>query len=264
MALNLFLVPNKIAAGGVSGLATIIYHLFNIPVGMAVLGLNVPLYIMGFLRLGWGFILHSLYGTIAVALAIDLTAPFLHAPTDNLLLATIYGGVLAGLGLGLVFRNKSTTGGTDMAAAILRSYIGLDIGQMLFMVDAMVVVSAGIVFNSWELAMYALICTFTIAKVIDMVQDGFSYAKGFIIITNDPRAVGDKLTKELHRGATIWNARGMYTGSNRHVLLSVVHRSEVSKLKDIIHEADPRAFVITTDVHEVIGEGFKQMTAYKK
>ncbi|MBO8137696.1 MAG: YitT family protein [Desulfotomaculum sp.] len=264
LGLNLFLVPNKIAAGGVSGIATIIYYLFGVPVGTAVLALNVPLYIAGIIRMGYSFVLNSLFGTIALSLAIDLTAPFLPVPTDNLLLATIYGGVLNGLGLGLVFRFKSTTGGTDMLAAILRSYTGYDIGQLLFMVDGLVVLSAGIVFKSWELAMYALICIFIISKVIDLVQDGFSYAKGFIIITNEPRAVGNEIMKQLDRGATVWNARGMYTGRDRHILLSVVHRSEVTKLKDIIHQADPRAFVITADVHEVIGEGFKQMAVYKK
>lgn len=264
LGLNMFLVPNKIAAGGVSGIATIIYYLFGVPVGTAVLALNVPLYIAGIIRMGYSFVLNSLFGTIALSLAIDLTAPFLPVPTDNLLLATIYGGVLNGLGLGLVFRFKSTTGGTDMLAAILRSYTGYDIGQLLFMVDGLVVLSAGIVFKSWELAMYALICIFIISKVIDLVQDGFSYAKGFIIITNEPRAVGNEIMKQLDRGATVWNARGMYTGRDRHILLSVVHRSEVTKLKDIIHQADPRAFVITADVHEVIGEGFKQMAVYKK
>ncbi|MBM7853669.1 uncharacterized membrane-anchored protein YitT (DUF2179 family) [Desulfohalotomaculum tongense] len=264
VGMNLFLVPNKIAAGGVSGAATIIYYVFNVPVGIVMLAMNVPLYIIGIWRLGFSFALNSLFGTIALSLAVDLTAPHLPVPTDNLLLASIYGGVLNGIGLGIVFRNKSTTGGTALAAAILRSYTGLNIGQLLFMVDAVVVAAAGLVFKSWELAMYAMITIFIISKVIDVVQEGFTYAKGFIIITNNPQAVGEEIMKQLDRGATVWNAQGMYTGADRYVLLSVVHRSEVTKLKDIIYRADPRAFVITADVHEVIGEGFKQITVQQK
>lgn len=260
LGLNLFLVPNKIAAGGVSGIAIILYHMINVPVGIATLAMNIPLFLFGIYRLGLHFGLRTLFGMLTLAIAIDGTARFLPVPTENLLLASVYGGLLVGLGLGVVFRSKGSTGGTDLAAAILRTYFGINIGQLLFMVDALVVISAGLAFRSWELAMYALITIFIIGRVIDLVQEGFSYAKAFIIITNSPQLVADAVLKEMDRGVTAWEGQGMYTGSDRHVLLSVVNRSEVTRFKEIIHQADPRAFIILTDVHEVIGEGFKKMT----
>ena len=259
LGLDLFLVPGKIAAGGFSGIATIIHYVFHFPVGMTMLAMDVPLFIIAVLRLGWNFALRSLFGSVTLALSVDILAPYIPAPTHNLLLASIYGGLLSGLGLGLVFRNKGSTGGTDMLAAILRSFTNMNIGQLLFLIDSAVVIAAGIVFNSWELAMYALITIFITAWVIDLVQEGFSYAKGFMIITDEPQAVADAIMKKLDRGATAWNARGMYTGDDRQVLLSVVQRSEVTTLKEIIHQADPKAFVVLCDVHEVLGEGFKKM-----
>lgn len=259
LGLDLFLVPNKIAAGGFSGIATIVHYVFGFPVGLVMFAMDVPLFITGVFRLGWGFALRSLFGSVTLALSVDLLAPYLSSPTDNLLLASIYGGVLSGLGLGLVFRNKGSTGGTDMLAAILRSFTNLNVGQLLFLIDSAVVMAAGIVFKSWELAMYAFITIFITSWVIDFVQQGVSYAKGFIIITNKPRLVAEAIINDLDRGATAWKARGMYTGNEREVLLSVVHRREVTKLKEIVYKADPKAFVILADVHEVLGEGFKNI-----
>jgi len=258
LGLDMFLIPNKIAAGGVSGIATILHYLINVPVGAAMLVLNVPLFIMGIYRLGLKTALRSLYGTVALSLAVDAMAPFLPVPTNDLLLACLYGGVLVGLGLGVVFRYRGTTGGTDLAAAILRSYTGANVGQLLFMVDALVVIAAGITFNSAGLAMYALIAIFVTAWLIDIVLEGFSYARAFIIVSDRADEIAPAILNELNRGATAWKARGMYTGAGREVLLSVVHRSEVTRLRDIVYNADPHAFVILANIHEALGEGFKK------
>lgn len=258
LGLDMFLIPNKIAAGGVSGIATIMYYLINVPVGLAMLFLNVPLFAAGIYRLGLRFGFRSLFGTVALSVAVDALAPFLPAPTQDILLAGLFGGVLVGLGLGLVFRFNGTTGGTDLAAALLRTYTGANIGQMLFLVDAAVVIAAGVVFQSAELAMYALITIFVTAWVIDLVQEGFSYTKAFLIISGRPSEIEAAIVRGLNRGATAWPAKGVYTGTEREIILSVVNRSEVSRLKDIVYETDPRAFVILADVHEVLGEGFKQ------
>ncbi len=258
LGLDMFLIPNKIAAGGVSGIATILHYVVNVPVGAAMLALNVPLFAMGVYRLGLKFGFRSLYGTIALSLAVDVLAPLVPVPTYDLLLSSVFGGVLVGLGLGMVFRYRGTTGGTDLAAAVLRTYTGANIGQLLFLVDAMVVIAAGITFQSAELAMYALITIFVTAWLIDLVQEGFSYARAFIIVSDRAADIAPVILKELDRGVTAWTARGMYTGAEREVLVSVVHRSEVTRLKDIVYEADPRAFVILADVHEVLGEGFKK------
>lgn len=258
LGLDMFLIPNKIAAGGVSGIATILHYLFGAPVGVAILALNIPLFAMGIYRLGLRFGFRSLYGTITLSLAVDLLAPVLPVPTDDILLASLYGGVLTGLGMGLVFRFRGTTGGTDLAAAVLRTYTGVNIGQLLFLVDGAVVLAAGIAFRSAELAMYALITIFITAWLIDLVQEGISYAKAFLIISEHPAEIAEAILAGLDRGATAWSARGVYTGAQREVLLSVVNRAEVTRLKDIVHGVDPRAFVILADVHEVLGEGFKK------
>lgn len=258
LGLDLFLVPNKIAAGGVGGIATILYHLFGFPVGMVMLVLNVPLFAWGLYRLGFVYGFRSLLGMIALSVAVDVMAPFLPVPTRDPLLACLYGGVLVGVGLGLVFRAKGTTGGTDFAAAILRTYLGINVGQILFAIDGLVVLAAGFAFRSAELAMYALITIFVSAWLIDLVQEGFTFAKAFLIISNHPDRVARVVLRDLERGATVWRAKGAYTGEEREVLLTVVNRAEVTRLKDLVYGVDPRAFVILADVHEVLGEGFKE------
>ncbi|MGQ9532316.1 MAG: YitT family protein [Desulfotomaculales bacterium] len=261
LGLDLFLVPNKLVAGGVSGIATILHHLVGVPVGATMLALNVPLFIMGIYRLGFGFGFRTLYGTVALSLAVDGMGPFLPVPTREPLLACLYGGVLVGIGLGLVFRAKGTTGGTDLAAAILRTYVGIiNIGQILFLVDGAVVLATGVAFRSPELAMYSLITIFVSAVVIDAVQQGLGYAKAFFIISEQAGTIGEAVLKELERGATALAGRGLYTGREREVLLVVVNRAEVTRLKEIVYRTDPRAFIVVADVREVLGEGFKQYT----
>ncbi|MCL6611452.1 MAG: YitT family protein [Peptococcaceae bacterium] len=259
LGLDLFLIPSKIAAGGVSGLATVLHYLLGVPVGMTMLILNVPLFLMGVYRLGLKFGFRSLYGTVSLSFLIDALAPFMPVVTRDPLLASLFGGVLVGLGLGLVFRYRGTTGGTDLAAAVLRTYTGANVGQLLFVVDAAVVLAAGFTFHSWELAMYAMITIFVTAWLIDLVQEGISYAKAFFIISNDPVKMAGAVLREMDRGATVLRGRGAYSGADRDVLLVVVNRSEVTRLKDLVRQVDSRAFVILAGVHEVLGEGFKPL-----
>lgn len=259
LGLDMFLIPNKIAAGGVSGLATVAHYLLQVPVGGTMLVLNIPLFLLGIYRLGLKFGFRSLYGTITLSLMVDALLPQLPVATRDPLLASIFGGVLVGLGLGLVFRHRGTTGGTDLAAAVLRTYTGANVGQLLFLVDAVIVFLAGVAFNSWELAMYALITIFVTSWLIDLVQEGFSYTKAFFIISDSSQAIAVAVIKELDRGATALKARGVFTGADRDVLLVVVYRSEVTRLKDLVYRLDRKAFVILADVHEVLGEGFKPL-----
>lgn len=258
LGLNLFLVPNKIAAGGVGGIATVLHYLIGVPVGMTMLVLNIPLFAIGFYRLGLRFGFRSIYGIISLSIIIDLLAPYLPVPTRDPLLASIFGGVLTGLGLGIVFRYRGTTGGTDLAAAVLRAYTGANIGQLLFLVDGAVVIAAGFCFHSWELAMYASITIFITAWLVDLVLAGISYTKAFLVISEQVPEIARSVLHELDRGATILKGSGMYTGSDRDILLVIVNRTEVIQLKELIYQKDPRAFVVLADVHEVLGEGFKQ------
>ncbi len=260
LGLDLFLIPAKVTAGGVSGLATVLHYVINVPVGLTMLVLNVPLFLMGIYRLGSRFGFRSLYGTLVLSLFIDGMAPYVPVVTTDPLLSSLYGGVLVGLGLGLVFRSRGTTGGTDLGAAIIRTYTGANVGQILFLMDGAVVLLTGIAFKSWELALYSLITIFVSAWLIDLVQEGISYAKAFFIISDKSAAMTKAVLCELERGTTLLRGSGAYSGQDKDVLLVVVNRSEVSRLKDLVHSVDKQAFVIQTNVHEVLGEGFKPLS----
>lgn len=259
VSLNMFLVPNKVAAGGISGLATVLHYLFGWPVGMLMLVFNIPLFIIGIKTLGARYGLNTLYGAVALPLIIDITAPYTPVLTHDLLLASLYGGVVGGIGMGLVFRFKGSTAGTALAAAIINKFFGISIGQSLMVADFIVITFAGIAFQSAELAMWGLISLFVTGQIIDLVQEGPSSARAFWIMTGKPGEVADAILEDIDRGVTVFQGRGGYTGQDRETLLCVVDTSEVTRLKDLIYAKDPKAFVIVTDAHEVLGEGFKQI-----
>jgi len=256
LSLDWFLIPNKIAAGGVSGIATLIHYLFGLPVGAVMIALNVPLFLLGFRELGIKFGLRSLYGMLILSLAVDLMAPYLKALTNDPFLACLYGGVLSGVGLGIVFKFKGSTGGTDLAAAILRRFTQTNVGMTLLFIDGLVVLASGIVFNP-EQALYALITIVVSSWLIDVVQEGLGYARAFFIISEQNDLIAEKIITELDRSGTCLKGEGVYTRQEKDVLLAVVNRSEVSRLKEIVSQVDPKAFVIVANVHEVLGEGFK-------
>lgn len=255
-ALNMFLIPNKVAAGGVSGLATVLYYLSGWPVGMIMLAFNIPLFLLGIKILGPRYGMNTLYGAAALSVSIDLLAPYTPVLTHDLLLSSLYGGVLSGIGMGLVFRFKGNTAGTAMAAAILNKLYGISVGQALLAADFLVVAFAGVVFKSPELALYATISIFVTSQIIDLVQEGPSASKAFLIMTDKPQEVADGILYEIDRGVTFLQGKGGYTGQERELLLCVVSTSEVTQLKELIYQKDQRAFVIVADAHEVLGEGF--------
>lgn len=259
LSLTLFLIPNKIAAGGVSGLATVIYYLSGLPVGVMSLVLNIPIFLAGVRILGASFGARTVYGLISFSFFIDVFQPFVPVLTEDLLLAAIYGGVVGGFGLGIVFNSKGTTGGTDMVARLINHLTGLSVGQGLLLADGFVVALAGIFFNI-EVALYATLTIFISSKTIDIVQEGLNISKMAIIISNRPANIRDKIISKLERGVTGFEGYGGYTGKNKDVLLCIISRSEVSKLKSLVVEIDPDAFIIITDVHEVLGEGFKEIS----
>lgn len=256
IALDVFLVPNKIAAGGVSGLATVTYYLFGWPVGATMLAINIPLLIAGIRSHGGSFGVRSLFGGVALSAFVDLLEPHVGPLTRDALLAAVYGGALSGVGLGLAFRHGGSTGGTDLAARLLDKMLPISTGQALFIIDFMVITLAGIVFDA-ELALYALITLFVTGKVVDVIQEGAGYARAAFIISTKTEEISQAVLKRMERGATIITARGAYTGLPRDVLLCSVARFEITTLKNIVKEIDPKAFVIIAEVHEVLGEGFK-------
>lgn len=259
LGLVLFLVPNKIAAGGVSGLAIIFYYLFHLPVGLGIFLLNTPLFVLAFRQLGFRFGLRSFYGTVALSFFTDFLAPILPVLTQNTLLASIYGGVFTGVGIGLCFRCRGTTGGTDLAAQLLRRYLGASVGQALLLADGAVITLAGFVF-SLELALYALIALFVSSRLIDVVQEGFGYAKVALIVSSQSGEITKRILSQLNRGATVFQGRGAYTNQTREIVLCVVARTEVSALKQLVSLIDPQAFVVVANVHEALGEGFREIS----
>ena len=256
LGINMFFVPNKIAAGGVTGLATVLHYISGLSVGSLMLIFNVPLFIIGIKILGAKYGIKTLYGAIALAVFVDVLAPFTPALTHDILLNSIYGGLLVGVGMGLVFRFRGNTAGTALAAAILHKLFNITVGQALLILDFFVVAFAGIVFKSPELALYAIIAIFVTSKIIDLVQEGPNNSKAFFIMAAEPDVLAEGILKEVDRGVTFLQGKGGYTGQDRELLLCVVETSEVTQLKELIYQHDPQAFIIVTDAQEVLGEGF--------
>ena len=254
-----FLIPNKIAAGGVSGLATIAYYLWGLPVGLTMLALNLPLFLACLREFGMRFGLRTLFGTVFLSVMVVVWTRMIHAPlTSHSFLAALYGGLITGAGMGLAFRAQGTTGGTDLGAQLLHRFTGISLGQSLLVIDGLVIALAGLVFQSAEAVLVAIITVFVSSKAIDTVLVGVDYAKAAFIISDRAEEIGRTILTEMGRGVTGLDGRGLYTGARREILLCVISRSEEAKLKEIVHRLDPRAFVIFASVHEVLGEGFKE------
>lgn len=256
LAFNLFLLPNRIASGGVSGISTILDAVLGWEPAFVQLALNVPLFFAGIILLGRAFGLKSLVGTLLLPWVVYLSKDMAPATTDPLL-AALFGGIGVGLGLGIVFRGKASTGGVDLAAQIVNKYTGLSLGTCVAMIDGMIVLTAALVFDI-ELGLYALIALFVTSKTIDLIQVGFGYSKMAIIITNKENEVRQAIFTEVNRGVTRLSAFGGYTDDERSILMCVVQQSEFTKLKQTVKHVDPSAFVIVTNAAEVLGEGFKR------
>lgn len=256
LAFNMFLVPNKIAPGGVSGVATVLYHQFGFPVGVTMLVINIPLFLMGFRYLGGPFGIKTFYATILMSLFTDLMTglPLL---TDNPLLAAVFGGIILGVGLGLTIYCNSTTGGTDLLAMLIHRLLPhLTVGRILLFIDFLVVTYAAVSFKNYELGLYAVITIFLAARMIDEIIEGADHAKGIFIISQEQEAIARKLL-DRDRGVTAFHGRGMWTGTDREILLCIIRNREIPRVKRVIREIDPDAFVFVTQVSEVLGEGFK-------
>lgn len=255
LSFNLFLNPNQIASGGVAGISTIIQQTLGIEPAVMQWIINIPLFILGMLFLGGQFGVKTAVASVVLPFFVLLTRD-LGPLTTNALLATIYGGIGIGAGLGVVFRGRGSTGGLDCAAQLIHKWTGLGYGIAVAMLDGAVILTAGVVFSP-EKALYALIGLFVTTKTIDVVQIGFRYSKVAFIMTKEMEGIRDAILFELDRGLTLLDGRGGYTGEDRPTLMVVVSQTEVTRLKTIVRSVDPNAFVILTDAHEVLGEGFK-------
>jgi uncharacterized membrane-anchored protein YitT (DUF2179 family) len=261
LAMDLFLVPGRLAAGGVSGVAQIINRYTGWPIGVMIVLFNLPLFALGWRFLGGRrFMTRTVFAVVAYSLLLDLLAPFVprDLTTSDPVLNSLYGGVLGGLGMGLVFRAQGTSGGTDILARLLGNWRGIPLSQSYLITDAAVVLMAGMAF-SWKLALYALVALYVSGLAAEAASEGSGVVRTATIISSRPQAVADKILREMARGVTMWPGTGMYSGEARQILFCAVSRAEVSQLKALIHEADPSAFVVIGQAHEALGEGFKPL-----
>lgn len=253
-AYPLFMTPNRIAPGGITGVATILNHLLQWPVGTVSLVLNLPLFMISYKAMGKVFAFRSLVATVVFSLFIDILP--LKPMTNDPLLGALYGGILLGIGLGLIMRGGATTGGSDMIARMVhKRFPFISTGAFLFAIDFAVVLAAGLLIGTSE-ALYALINIFLTAKVMDVVIIGFSSNKACFVISSRWQEISQRIMKDMDRGVTQLTARGAYTGAERPTLLCVISRSEITAFKRILREEDESAFVIIVEAHEAIGDGF--------
>lgn len=251
-----FLVPQRIAAGGVSGLAIILHYLWGWPTGALVAAVNLPLLVAGYVFLGGArFTARTVVSLAVFSSTVDWLGTVLKPITHDPFLATLYGGVLSGVGIGLVFAQQASTGGTTILARLLQRAAGISAGYSQLAVDAVVVGLAALVFGP-QIALYALIGLYVSTKAIDWVIEGFSREKVAFIVSTRAQAISDRVIAEMDRGATLLSGRGGYTGDPRTVVMCVLSQGQEAQLKGIVHDEDPAAFMTIGAATTVLGEGF--------
>jgi uncharacterized membrane-anchored protein YitT (DUF2179 family) len=268
-----FLIPFKVAPGGVGGIAEVIYYFVGIPAGISMLILNIPLFVIAWIYLGKQFGLKSFFGMFMGAIFIDLMSPellyknfpFLRdyintqywAFTDSILLASIAGSVLLGFSLGVIFRFRGSTGGTDIPVAILKQYSGVSIGTGYWIIETLIIFSIGIAFKDLNLIIWGYLNLFITTQIVDITAEGIPYTKGAYIISKFEDSIKERIIAELDRGITLLNSEGGYSGEKQNVIFVVVNRRQVTSLRRLVKEEDPNAFMILVDVNDVMGDGFK-------
>jgi uncharacterized membrane-anchored protein YitT (DUF2179 family) len=267
-----FIVPHKIVPGGVYGIAIIVHHLTKgmftfwpdgIPIGFFGLILNIPLTIAGIKILGPKFGIKTVIGFVLTSVFIDgitWLRPKGDAPlVDDVLLACVFGGVLIGFGLGLIFKSRATSGGSDIIAMILAKYTKLPLGRLMIYVDSVIVLLALAAFQDWHIPLYSWVVIYITGRAIDITIEGVDYNKALMIISNKPEEIKNKILVDLERGGTFLKGEGMFTGENKSIIYTVVSRREMAILQEYISQVDPDAFITVMDTREILGEGFQNL-----
>jgi uncharacterized membrane-anchored protein YitT (DUF2179 family) len=266
-----FISPYKIVPGGVYGIAIVIHYMTQgifswapsgLPIGMMGLIMNIPLTILGVKILGPRFGVKTIVGFVLTSIFMDvITYLFGEAPlvAGDALLSSIFGGVLVGLGLGLIFKSKATSGGSDIVAMIFAKYTKMPLGQLMIYVDSVIVLVGLVVFEDWKIPLYSWIVIYVTGKTIDVVLQGMSVDKTLFIISDKFVEIRNRIINDLHRGGTYIPGKGMYNGSDKTIIFTVVNRREMALLQEYIHEIDPKAFLTVLEANEILGEGFKSL-----
>lgn len=254
----LFLLPNKLSSGGFAGIGTILYYFAKIPMGLSIIVMNIPLFIISYFRSGKGFLLKSIYATILYSEMIDVLSQIETFTTDKFL-DCIYGGILIGIGLGLVFKARASTGGTDLIVQIIKSYSNrIRTSNTLALMDGIIVFLNLIFFRQIEIGLYSAIEIFIIDKMIDLVFEGINFSKMLYIVSDKYEEISDIINVEIESGSTGLYGKGMFTSKERMILMCVTKRRNVMTIKNLALQIDPNAFIIITDAREVYGLGFKE------
>jgi len=264
IAYTMFLVPHHIVSGGVGGISIMLNylsaeHFTELPVALFYVVLNIPIFVLGLRGMGKRYAAKSLAGILGVSGFIFLFENVLHLPaaTDEVILSAIYGGAVLGVGLGIVFRGHGSTGGTDIVGQFLTKHTNISVGGWILIIDAVIIGSWGVIFGTLQAPLYGVLALIINTKVIDLVLEGFSYARAAHVITSKPQEVSWALALEMRRGVTALRGHSYFTGKKREVLYVVLTRREIGYLKYIVRQIDPDAFVVISDVYEVLGKGFR-------
>lgn len=257
-----FITPYKIVPGGIYGISIVLHHMFGLPVGMTALAFNIPLTIIGTRVLGPRFGAKTVVGFVLTSVFVDVMSYFSEfrpLVDSDPLLSSIFGGAIVGVGVGLIFKSKATSGGSDVIAMIMARYTKLPLGQLMMGVDSIIVLVGFVAFRDWHIPLYSWITIFVMGKVIDAVLQGISYEKTIFIVSDEHQAIRDKIINDLNRGGTYLNAEGMYNGNQKKVIFTVVNRRELAMLEEFINKVDPKAFLTVMDANEILGTGFKSL-----
>ncbi len=253
----LFLLPNQLSSGGFAGISTIIYYLLGTPLGLTMLALNIPLIILTIIKVGKEIAVKGILGTIVLSTFIDIFEK-IEPLTEDRLLASIYGGILIGLGTAIVLKANASTGGTDLLSYIIRAFKPhFKTSNLIVIVDTTIVILNVLFFKEIEIGLYSAIAIYLMGKMIDIVFEGVYFTKTMFIVSNKYREIAQEIGQKLDRGSTAIYAKGTYTREKKMVLWCVASRGEVVRIKQIAQEIDPRAFIVISNAREAWGKGFK-------
>ena len=252
-----FLLPNKLSSGGFSGISTILYYLFGWKMGVTIILMNIPIFVLSYIKLGRRFFIKTIISTIIFSQLIDFFEK-INLDVNDKFLASIYGGILIGIGLSLVFRQNASTGGTDLISTLVQTYNPrIKTGQILVVLDFVIVLANLIVFKNLDVGLYSFIAIYLVSKMIDLVAEGINFTKMIYIISDKHKDIAKLINLELGRGSTELYGKGSYTGKDKMIILCATKRSNIIKIKEMVNKVDPNAFMIISDAREVYGLGFK-------
>ncbi len=260
IAVSAIIDANMLSAGGVTGISTLIHHFSGIPSGLLVFVINIPIIILGIVKLGGRFIVKTAIATIFVSISLEITERFMPTYKTDDILAALFGGIIMGLGLSLVFMRGGTTGGVDIIAKVInRRFRHLTVGRVLLTMDGIVILLTAFAYRNIETALYSVIAIFVSSKVMDTLLYGSDKGKIIYIVTSCPEEISKQIIEQVGRGVTMLSAKGAYTGKERQMLMCTVRLNEVSAVYSVVNELDKNAFIVVGEAGEIIGEGFKSI-----